>query len=67
MSRNQELGLELLNLLHARVTLLKQQDNLAKADITGNATPGPGELSRVRDIAIGMSTNKIKVNNWPTV
>ncbi|XP_071509814.1 coiled-coil domain-containing protein 78-like [Diadema antillarum] len=58
VARNQQLGLELLNLLNAEVTLLKQRDNLGLA---GESKRGMGEdLSRVRDIALGLSAERQK-------
>ena len=60
VNRSQELGMELLNLLQARITLQKQQDNLDRANILHN--PSSEELGRARDIAKRMSTPKIKVS-----
>eukprot|EP00057_Strongylocentrotus_purpuratus_P006179 XP_011660653.1 PREDICTED: centromere-associated protein E [Strongylocentrotus purpuratus] len=60
VARNQQLGLELLNLMNAEVTLLKQRDNLGLA--AGQArNAGSDDLSRVRDIALGLSAERQKV------
>nr|XP_054765250.1 coiled-coil domain-containing protein 78-like [Lytechinus pictus] len=60
VARNQELGLELLNLLNAEVTLLKQRDNLGLAGQAAR-NGGSDDLSRVRDIALGLSAERQKV------
>ncbi|XP_022097214.1 coiled-coil domain-containing protein 78-like isoform X2 [Acanthaster planci] len=57
VSRNQELGLELLNLLNAKVTLLKQEENLALASDHKREQTAE-ELRRARDIALGLSSKK---------
>ncbi|XP_071949022.1 uncharacterized protein [Antedon mediterranea] len=56
VARNEELGLELLNLVNARATLLKQTDNLVKADsLDGNRG---SDLERIRGIVTGLNSNK---------
>ncbi|XP_033637168.1 coiled-coil domain-containing protein 78-like [Asterias rubens] len=57
VSRNQDLGLELLNLLNAKVTLLKQEENLARAS-NHKREQTAEELRRARDIALGLSSKK---------
>ncbi|XP_038067625.1 coiled-coil domain-containing protein 78-like [Patiria miniata] len=57
VSRNQQLGLELLNLLNAKVTLLKQEENLARASVHKREQTAE-ELRRARDIALGLSRQK---------
>ena len=59
VARNQQLGLELLNLLNAEVTLLKQRDTLGRAGLAGG--PASEDLARVRDIALGLSAERQKV------
>ncbi|XP_033125545.1 coiled-coil domain-containing protein 78-like [Anneissia japonica] len=59
VARNEELGLELLNLVNARSMLLKQTDNLVKADsLDGNRGP---DLERIRGIVTGLKSNKQRV------
>ena len=62
VSRNQDLGLELLNLLNAKVTLLKQEENLARAS-NHKREQTAEELRRARDIALGLSSKKERVSH----
>ncbi|KAJ8040791.1 Coiled-coil domain-containing protein 78 [Holothuria leucospilota] len=59
--KNQELGMELLNLLNAEVALLKQQDNLQNASY--HESYSTEDLRRIRDIAVGLSAERDKVND----
>ncbi|XP_070563966.1 coiled-coil domain-containing protein 78-like isoform X2 [Ptychodera flava] len=64
LAKNEELGIELLNLVNARATLLKQQENLERAH--GTYSQANNELERIRAIVSRLTTKRLKADDLLT-
>ncbi|XP_077981514.1 uncharacterized protein LOC144436568 isoform X2 [Glandiceps talaboti] len=61
LAKNEELGIELLNLVNARATLLKQQENIERAH--GTYGQANAELERIRAIVSRLTTKRLKAED----